>query len=63
MVFALWYVTEKFQGCHYPVHVQEFEDPRDADDAVYEMNGREMLGERLVTIVQLTDHQKIMLEL
>ncbi|MPD02081.1 Serine-arginine protein 55 [Portunus trituberculatus] len=24
----------------------EFEEERDADDAVYEMNGRELLGER-----------------
>lgn len=26
----------------------EFDDYRDADDAVYEMNGKELLGERLV---------------
>ncbi|XP_052768774.1 serine-arginine protein 55-like isoform X1 [Mya arenaria] len=26
----------------------EFDDPRDADDAVYELNGKEMLGERLI---------------
>ena len=25
---------------------QEFDSPRDADDAVYECNGQEMLGER-----------------
>ena len=25
---------------------QEFDDPRDADDAVYELNGKELLGER-----------------
>ncbi|XP_062503640.1 serine/arginine-rich splicing factor 6-like [Corticium candelabrum] len=26
----------------------EFDDPRDADDAVYEMNGRDLLGERVL---------------
>ncbi|XP_052766296.1 serine/arginine-rich splicing factor 5-like isoform X2 [Mya arenaria] len=26
----------------------EFDDPKDADDAVYELNGKEMLGERLI---------------
>jgi arginine/serine-rich splicing factor 4/5/6 len=33
-----------FLGYHFPF--QEFDDPRDADDAVYELNGRELLGER-----------------
>lgn len=28
------------------LHFQEFEDYRDADDAVYELNGKELLGER-----------------
>ena len=30
----------------YCTNFQEFDDPRDADDAVYELNGRELLGER-----------------
>lgn len=25
---------------------QEFDDYRDADDAIYELNGKELLGER-----------------
>ena len=27
--------------------VQEFDDPRDADDAVYDLNGKELAGERV----------------
>ncbi|VDO55647.1 unnamed protein product, partial [Brugia timori] len=26
----------------------EFDDPRDADDAVYELNGKELCGERVI---------------
>ena len=28
--------------------VQEFDDARDADDAVYELNGKDLLGDRCV---------------
>lgn len=27
---------------------QEFDDSRDADDAVYDLNGRDMMGERVI---------------
>lgn len=29
---------------------QEFDDHRDADDAVYELNGKELMGERWVQL-------------
>jgi len=32
---------------------QEFDDYRDADDAVYELNGKELLGERWVLLIFL----------
>lgn len=28
--------------------MQEFDDPRDADDAVYELNGKDLCGERII---------------
>lgn len=43
---------------HIPCHIlvsyylfQEFDDYRDADDAVYELNGKELLGERWVLLI------------
>ena len=32
----------------------EFDDHRDADDAVYELNGKEILGERFYHIIKTT---------
>lgn len=37
----------KFHCCLF----QEFDDYRDADDAVYELNGKELLGERWVLLI------------
>ena len=31
--------------------LKEFDDYRDADDAVYELNGKELCGERLVAVL------------
>ncbi len=31
------------------IFCQEFDDYRDADDAVYDLNGKELLGVRFVT--------------
>jgi len=35
--------------CRYRYVLQDFEDHRDADDAVYELNGRELCGERYIS--------------
>ena len=31
---------------HFNSSLQEFDDHRDADDAVYDMNGKDLFGER-----------------
>ena len=41
-------LTFKVIVAHFNLLKQEFDDFRDADDAVYELNGKELLGERLV---------------
>ena len=38
-------IIHGFYAC-FLVFSKEFDSPRDADDAVYECNGQEMLGER-----------------
>ena len=50
------YLVQTICPCSYYVHamsLQEFDDPRDADDAVYELNGRELLGERCVEFLRI----------
>lgn len=42
---AVWIFT--INDMH--IFFQEFDDYRDADDAVYELNGKELLGERWVS--------------
>lgn len=39
-------VWSERQNCHVYVCLQEFDDHRDADDAVYELNGKELCNER-----------------
>lgn len=39
--------------------LQEFDDYRDADDAVYELNGKELCGERYAYCIYLTDFSLI----
>jgi len=38
--------TNSIINTNHKLNFQEFEDYRDADDAVYELNGKELLGER-----------------
>ena len=40
----MWWLIYNY--VHVFVNFQEFEDYRDADDAVYELNGKELCGER-----------------
>ena len=37
------FINDKYDAIYY---FQEFEDYRDADDAIYELNGKDLCGER-----------------
>ena len=46
-IYSASFFLVNFSLPYFAVSVlQEFDSPRDADDAVYECNGQEMLGER-----------------
>lgn len=48
MLFLIIVLTFNVPSSSYRYGFVEFDDPRDADDAVYDLNGKELCGERVI---------------